>query len=277
MFSGASIFNNELTYYNEICKFDLSINSTAIEWKLLNTTNTLFNSKDGGSSVYNDHLYYFFGWYILNNKVINVDSVARLDLKNTTQGWEILNISPNCDPTYYQKNSFGYYSERSNFYMFGGYNEEYATNSVINITLNTNSQILDCSIIFDNNISPTSRHGATMIYISGGFYLFGGKNKDTLLSDLWFFALNTNEWSLIKAYGEYPSPRYMHAASSQGDFMVIIGGIGNNNLFLQDYFLFDNRGSSSEKIEIASDTVQPPPIAGRCAMMNLPKSTMLAD
>lgn len=150
--------------------------------------NSLFNSVSGGSCAFNNSLFYFFGSSLMNDLVF-LSSAARLDLNNLSIGWQNVTIT-GCSQHLLPRNSFGYSLGNYGFYIFGGFTQENLTNSALNLTLNTWNSEIQCDCLFEDNLSPRRRSGASMVYISGGFYLFGGQDQGVLLNDLWFYQLN---------------------------------------------------------------------------------------
>lgn len=197
--------------------------------------------------------------------MISLSLASRLDLNNITQGWEEVQI--NGCAQLLQRGSFGFTCTANNFYVFGGFSHSILLNSALNITI---GNVLQCEIMIEEITSPRRRQAASMVYTAGGFFLFAGEDQGVLLNDLWYYNLTTLNWTLIKSTGDIPSPRRRHAADCQGNYMAIVGGIGENSQLLQDYYLLDTRIFEWVRLNPLSNNL-PPPIAFTCLMMRFPK------
>jgi len=77
---------------------------------------------------------------------------------------------------------------------------------------------------------PRDHHGATDL--NGDLYVFGGrvmekKTRDAVANDLWSYSLTTESWTLHKAVGAAPVPRFMPGVASaqwKGQGVVTIFG-----------------------------------------------------
>ena len=268
LFAGASSYEDQLLYYEGLCTYDLSNSGTSSNWELLSVNSSLVSTSNGGGCIYENFIYYFFGFYIEDGNLSSSPNAFRIDLQNQDAGWENITIQP-CEG-YAGRNSFGYSCINSQFYVFGGYSNTGAMNSALNYTLSDGLSIT-CEIIFEQKLEPGRRQGASMTYISGGLYLFGGENKGVLLNDFWFFNITTAFWNQISAIGVNPSPRRGHAAASQGNYMAVVGGLTYNDIILGDYYLYDTIIQVWAELKPASGSAIPPPIAYTCLMMDIPK------
>lgn len=69
-------------------------------------------------------------------------------------------------------------------------------------------------------------------------YIFGGKDDDNKLNDLWEFNLKTLKWTLIQAF-DPPMARSGHSACLYKEMMIVFGGIFEVTKELDDLILFD--------------------------------------
>lgn len=98
---------------------------------------------------------------------------------------------------------------------------------------------------------PFSRRGHTATYIppmhfahkhavspgieDGSLVVYGGSGMDTFtgievaFNDVWVYTPEKELWSMIATKGIPPIPSFLHAATLQGDFLVIMGGITDPN------------------------------------------------
>ena len=196
------------------------------------------------------------------------DTILRFDLQNINEPAEFIEVQ-GCEG-YLSRNSFGYSSNNSQFYVFGGFINTQATNSVLNFTLTSQTSVT-CEVVYRDSVFPSPRQGSTMQYLTGGFYLFGGENQGMLLNDLWFYNITTGLWNEIYALGTIPSPRRRHAADVQGNYMVVVGGYGANEIVLGDYFMFDTDSLTWTQLIPAAGSLVPPAITCTCVMLDLPR------
>ncbi|OMJ80936.1 hypothetical protein SteCoe_18697 [Stentor coeruleus] len=266
LFSGSYFANNTSNYYTGLCVYDLIKNS---EWVKIPVSQQLNNNTQGGSASYNNFLYNFFGWSFVDNEEMSTSDVFRMNLSDNSFTWEKIYIE-GCGDTELQRNSFGFWLQGQVFYILGGVVDDEMQNSLIQITLNNSVNILQCEVIYDNNLVPRRRNGASMVYVTGGFMLFGGMNQNLLFNDLWFLNMTSNDWTLLETLGSTPSPRYKHSAASQGNFIVVFGGITYNNVYLQDLYYYNLPTSTWSIIEPSSNSLQPPGLMGACLLINSP-------
>ena len=80
-------------------------------------------------------------------------------------------------------------------------------------------------------------------------YVFGGREEQRILNDLWVVDLETYQWQQLKpnrphgsssfALEDYPAERCGHSCDRISHYMVIFGGFMNLRKELNDLFLFD--------------------------------------
>ncbi|KAL5008613.1 hypothetical protein ScPMuIL_014194 [Solemya velum] len=100
-------------------------------------------------------------------------------------------------------------------------------------------------------VHPGHRSGSLTWQDGDTYWLFGGETYDEtlgsvkLLNDLWKQEVGTRKWTQVhdassKPTDEMPVPRQMGSACGvSGLYMVIFGGVGNQDQFLLDTWLYD--------------------------------------
>lgn len=192
-----------------------------------------------------------------------------MNLSSPTLAWESLS-SNGCALAELQRTSFGFWLDSNNFYVFGGTLGTRIGNSLISIALDNQMENLACTEIFPNQLSPQRRHGSSLVYVTGGFLMFGGIDQTQLFNDLWFYNIQTTFWEFIDATGQRPSPRYRHTAASQGNYMVVFGGVTYNNEYLQDFYYYDVLEQIWFIIETPTNSSMPQPLISSCIVIDLP-------
>ena len=200
--------------------------------------------------------------------MVSSSTISRLDLEDPAQGWKNVTVQ-GCE-RYLSRYSFGYWCGNSSFYVFGGFVDTQASNSALNFTPSDELGI-GCTVMYEEEIMPSRRQGASMVYASGGFYLFGGENQGILLNDLWFYNITSAVWNNIIALGASPAPRRRHAADVQGNYMVIVGGITYDEVLLSDYYLYDTIAQVWTQLLPRPGTAIPQAVANTCVMLDLPR------
>lgn len=270
LFSGKHVDRGELTFFNQICQYKLNDDLSPAQWVLLDSNRRDFNTTRGGSCVHQGFLYTFFGIDIENEIPIELSSIARVNLSNPESGWTELESS-GCSKSIEARDSFGYYYSDGSVYINGGLSGNTIENSMIKLTLNNFIPTVQCTLLLENNVWPGRRNGASLVYIAGGLYLFGGQEKGTIFSDFYVFNLTTLNWQKLTTYGDIPSARYRHSAANQGKYMIISGGIGIENELLNDYYIYETETFRWTQIEAVPGTLIPPPVFSSCLTINFPK------
>ena len=104
-----------------------------------------------------------------------------------------------------------------------------------------------------------------MVIINQKLYIFGGIYSTTLYNDLWTFDILKSDWEIVLSNGEIPSPRYLHAADSDGDTFAIWGGQDTNGLTDSLYIFNSIKGSWTL---LSPTSSKPSPAKGSCLVMS---------
>ena len=111
---------------------------------------------------------------------------------------------------------------------------------------------------------PQAREDHTWTVDAAGVtaFLFGGRNGDTVLGDLWAYELATDTWSAVDTVGA-PAPRFGHeAAWVDGIGLVIFAGQSGPNFF-NDLWVFDPAEAAWRELPAGGDV--PVSRYGTCA------------
>eukprot|EP00736_Rhodelphis_marinus_P013848 Rmarinus@m.9014 len=90
-------------------------------------------------------------------------------------------------------------------------------------------------------ISPSRRERALIgrSIEKGGFYLFGGRGKDPVLSDMFFLNVRSLMWEAIVASGTGPPARHSGILAAVREVVIVYGGVDARNAILSDMFVLD--------------------------------------
>ena len=265
LFSGKNFVNNQDKYFNGLCSYSIAKN----QWTNINIASPLLNSSQGGSCLYNNSIYYIFGIEESNNIPLYNDNILFLNLANTNAGWKTYS-NPICNNQACGRNLFGIACYNNLIYIAGGHSTNGLQNSFIQINLTSmNNNYLD------NHINPSKRNGATFTNTGNLTYLFGGREMGEYFNDIWTYYfnisdINNNNWNLINANGVYPNPRAGHAAATQGDFIIFIGGESPDLELYSDYWLYSIINNTWKELIPLLESPSPPAITETCVMLDLP-------
>ena len=260
---------NVITNFDELCAYDIQSGLKPGNWQLLNTNGLLYNTTGGGSCVHDGFLYTFFGLNFVDGVPQSDNKIARIDLNDVESGWKLLGVE-GCSDRLTKRDSFGYYYTDGSVYINGGLQGDKVMNSMLRLDINNSNSVISCTVLQDQTDWPNRRYGASMVYAKGGFYLYGGKEKTIIFDDLWYFDLSNLIWNYVISYGDIPGTRYKHSSASEGKYMLISGGLGKNDILLDDHYLLEIETSRWIKIA-ASSEVNPPAMYSSCIALKLPK------
>ena len=272
LFAGKNVNRDRVIFMQDMCKYIVLPNLALGTWDALENKVQLFNTTRGGSCVHNGFIYSFFGFNLVSGLPRDIDLIARVNINAIESGWEKLTIS-GCENLGNKRarNGFGYSYNEGSVYINGGFSGNRFLNSIMRLDLDNSSPVVKCTTEFllDSN-SPSRRVGASLAYVAGKFYLFGGKEKGNYLGNLYTLDLNTLTWAEITSFGDVPSPRCFHSSASEGKYMVIVGGIGINGILQRDYFILETETLEWALI-IPKSYTRPPPVHSNCIVIQFPK------
>lgn len=103
-------------------------------------------------------------------------------------------------------------------YVFGGYDGKRRLNDFVRFSFTSRSW----SAVKCNSSTPSPRDRHTLTLVDDSLYLCGGFYDSFMLSELYKFDTNVNQWELLPDDG--PSPRHSHAAVAYMKSLYIFGG-----------------------------------------------------
>jgi hypothetical protein len=278
------VFNNDVLYlfsgysYDEegqiqnfvdLCTLDL-LDSDPV-WNKVTPNNEFEQYSHGGSCVYDNYIYFFFGSYKNDTSTIYSDKVYGLSLYNIEDGWSEIDFE--CpDDLVCARDSFGIACNDNIATIIGGKTDSGATNSYLTIDMIS----FNVSEYKYESNTPTPRAFATLTKSSTKIQLFGGLNREVIFDEVWEYEFvgksNLGTWNLLSILGSSPKPRFGHAATTQGVFTIFIGGQTYNDIILSDIWLLNTLSNSwTEFIPSEYSDYQIPALTQSCAMLDLPK------
>lgn len=242
-----------------MCRFNINTNN----WTKESTSNKLGESEGGQSTIIGDSIYYLFGHN--SNEIFS--KIYQLNTTKINDGWiditsRFINLN-NCSSIA----SFGILSFNDLILFYGGITETGSKNSLNVIDLNKNT--LWCQ---NSSHNPTPRSDGRSVQVSNFFIVFAGKDANSYYNDLWVYQVDnsSDNWKIINANGAYPSPRIGHSMCSQGNYVLLVGGINAENIFTSDYWLLEYKSETFVWKEIIPLSESPPPISNTCVMFDMP-------
>lgn len=270
LFTGLSYtYENDLLYFNGLCTFNLG--NPQHKWVNENIENKLDNYAHGGSCLYKNQIFYFFGSTYSYEGFTFSDKIYKLDLENINEGWKQVEfICP--DDQDCARDSFGFICDNNEITIIGGNTNDGTTNSIFTIDLDD----LYFLPLINRTEFPTPRAFATLTQSSTKLLLFGGMNKHEIFNDVWEFEFHIEDmsgtWTALTISGSSPIPRYGHAAATQGVFTIYVGGTSEDGRILSDIWLLNTISNTwTEIIPSETSNYKIPTITRTCAMLDLPK------
>lgn len=252
-------------HFSNLCLLDLNDES---EWVLKSSSNNvnIFEKTHGGSCLYNNKIFYFFGSVVSDSGIKYSDKIYTFDLVTYKWNEEIFECPNDLDCAI---DSFAIKCSGNYATISGGKNSLGSTNSYINIDMST-VKVNDYKA---GRNYPSPRGFATLTQSSAKLILFGGINRGELSTEVWEFEfISVSElgtWRLLSILGNAPEPRYGHAAASQGIFTFYIGGKTYEDRILSDIWLLNTL--SNTWTEFIPSGTKIPAVTRTCAMLDLPK------
>lgn len=150
-----------------------------------------------------------------------LNDVWRLRLSDLS--WTQVSVTGNI-PSARQGHSAIYDPVNRRMLIFAGANPYYIFNDLHSLDLNsyTWSELLPSGTL----PSPRWNHSSVYNPTDSSMIIFGGRDMETRLNDLWKLDLNTLTWTEISPVGEVPPVREYHTATyiPDGNYMVVYAG-----------------------------------------------------
>lgn len=270
LFSGYSHQTEKaIEHFLGLCTLDLLKEDS--QWVESPIQNSLKNYTHGGSCVFNNKIFYFFGSFFNKTGLTYSDKIYRLKLDDIEKGWDEVDFK--CpEGIVCARDSFGITCNDENVTIIGGRTTSGSTNSYL--TINIRDFIVET---FKKQTShPGPRAFASLTQSSTKILLFGGIIKDTIYNEIWEYEfIGSNKlgiWTSLTILGSSPEPRYGHASVAQGVFTIFVGGTTYNNRILSDIWLLNTVSYTwTELLPSETSDYKIPTLTRTCAMLDLPK------
>ncbi|CAG9320199.1 unnamed protein product [Blepharisma stoltei] len=232
--------------------YDLSSN----EWVNITSSQSYVPRLHQGNFIYNDEFYLMAG-YSLSLGSLDI-SWYKVSLIGPNYNWVKIEITSD-DADSIKQDSYGFAIAGDTVYQFGGNKTPKPTNRLAIFNLK-NSPI--CAQVIAENLSPSPRMHHSLLQVGNYLYTFGGRGDyNELLNDLWEFEPENDYWQLKVPTGDVPSKRHSYAAASEGDHMLIWGGIGQGG-YLNDGYLYNINTNLWNSLTYTG--INPSPRLGAC-------------
>jgi N-acetylneuraminic acid mutarotase len=133
-------------------------------------------------------------------------------------------------------------------YLFGGLRRKDLLNDCLAFSLQNRSWNVLKPV---SSAVPCGRFGHTAVGIgSSKMVIFGGWDGKNLLNDSWILDTMKGEWCQVPQSPNFPLPRYRHSAVVlMNEYMCIFGGVTDNQVRLNDVYLFNLTFQSWARVE----------------------------
>jgi len=224
MFGGRDSIAN---YYNQLWNYNLSTN----KWTLLSPSGTAPATRSEHAMFYYNGLIYIYGGW---NGTTYYDDLHSYN--PTTNTWATITTTggSTTGTTSILRYGFGYTTEGTNLYIFGGMVAGAVNHSVLILSL--------ISFTWTNNGHnlPSARYRISAITSStGNIYLYGGASATASLTGLLSFTISTGKFTTVTTTGTNPSRCAGYALFIVVTVIYIYGGyttggVTNNSIFTCD-------------------------------------------
>lgn len=167
-------------------------------------------------TVLNDAIYLFGGWASSEE----LDDVWRYH--PDTNVWSILDLRDRITPS--RRAYHVAFAQGSRMYLHGGCDIHPNGTFIYRDDLwyyNESNQFVEVNV---NGSRPGGRAGHSVAQISSDVYLFGGKNSEIALNDLWSYHPRNNSWYLLPTGTTKPSGRWGHRIFPRHSRLFLFGG-----------------------------------------------------
>ncbi len=202
-----------------LCDF-MMLDLTLLKWSKLDNIKykTQFASKNRNSYYNTFKRVYHSSCLVLNND--NLLKGAKLNIYHSEFSSDKMN---NIADSTKKQNSFN--PKYEGIYIFGGLDHNLnSTNNLMILHIFKNPLVLYEPFI--SGKPPSPRHSATISYYRPLNYIimFGGKNLNQILNDLYLIDIMNFIWFKIELFGMKNEPRAEHCSEIIGDKLLIFGG-----------------------------------------------------
>lgn len=152
-------------------------------------------------------------------------------------------------------------------YVYGGYSLHETFGDVVRYCFNSSSW----EIAIQSNPWPPPRKKHASVAVEDGFYIVGGVlGNGSFSSDLWYFDVNTSEWTQKATNSSMSLPNLMdHTLTYANGWLYVIGGKNHEGLFSSDIFRINTTYCDSwEKVFVSGDRQQSRMVSGHTAVFH---------
>jgi hypothetical protein len=109
------------------------------------------------------------------------------------------------------------------FYVFGGEDDVHRTslNDLYCLDVKTLSWKW---MVSQNDIYPKKRRYASLVSVNNQLYLFGGRDEEQRMNEMWEYDISLENWTLLKTIGDIPRPITCPTPVVQGHSIFYFGG-----------------------------------------------------
>ncbi|GAB67983.1 kelch domain-containing protein [Plasmodium cynomolgi strain B] len=115
----------------------------------------------------------------------------------------------------------------------------------------------------EKNVCLPKRTGAASVLYKNHVYIFGGYKSERRLNDFYKYNIAENEWIKIESING-PSKRENNPAFLFKDKMYILGGYQGNEIWLNDFYVYDLRRENWQVVNVKKESMRyaPPSLFG---------------
>ncbi|VUZ97745.1 kelch domain-containing protein, putative [Plasmodium vivax] len=115
----------------------------------------------------------------------------------------------------------------------------------------------------EKNVCLPRRTGAASVLYKNHIYLFGGYKSEKRLNDFYKYNIAENEWIKIESLNG-PSKRENNPSFLFKDKMYILGGYQGNEIWLNDFYVYDLRREKWQVVNVKKESMRfaPPSLFG---------------
>eukprot|EP00026_Physarum_polycephalum_P005233 Phypoly_transcript_05264.p1 GENE.Phypoly_transcript_05264~~Phypoly_transcript_05264.p1 ORF type:complete len:652 (+),score=106.77 Phypoly_transcript_05264:70-1956(+) len=148
-------------------------------------------------------------------------------------------------------------------FIFGGYreNDNYCYNDLFSIDTRTRQISRHESYDIEGRTEHTACVVGRKIYFFAGRKAAPSTSSLVPCADLLVLDTGTLQWNKINTDSNRPCDRYAHAAAAVGSLIFVHGGIGNDDVHLDDLWIFDTGKSTWTEAKLKVTGVRPPAMA----------------